>query len=102
VRDTPRIGPGLRLLGAHPNPAHSSTRIRFASGERRAVTLRVYDSSGRLMRTLVDGRVIEGNYAVEAPWDGRDETGHAVAPGVYFYELRSGTEAASGRLVILR
>lgn len=51
------------------------------------VTLRIYDVSGRLVRTLVEGPQEAGQKTVT--WNGRDDRGRNVASGVYFYRLQA-------------
>lgn len=51
--------------------------------------MKIYDISGRLVRTLVDGPQKIGYY--REIWDGRDNRGSRVASGIYF--LRFDTEA---------
>ena len=91
----------IRLLGVHPNPATSSTTIRFESGASQPLSLRVFGADGRLIRTLLEGRILETGTAMDVSWNGRDESGRRVGAGVFFYELRTPSDAASGRLVIL-
>ncbi len=71
-----------------PNPFNPSTTIRYdvpaGGGE---MTLRIYDVSGRLIRTLVDGPQTAGEKTVT--WNGRDEQGRSVVSGVYFYRLQA-------------
>ncbi len=76
-------------LSAYPNPMRTQSRIRLSivgdgpllSGAQR-VTVRVFDASGRLVRDLHDGELPPGEH--ELAWDGRDDRGIAVKPGVYF------------------
>jgi flagellar hook assembly protein FlgD len=49
------------------------------------VSIEVYDVSGRLVRSLVSGFESEGRR--EVVWDGRDDGGHELSSGVYFYKL---------------
>jgi hypothetical protein len=89
--------PAAVALGpARPNPAWARAEIPFAVPARGEVRLRVYDTAGRLVRTLVSGELGVGEYRVV--WDGRDEGRRAVAPGVYFVELRAGGERLSRTL----
>ena len=80
-----------RAYGLHPNvpnPFNPSTTIRYdvpAGGG--AVTFRVYDVQGKLVRTLVDGMQTGGRKSVT--WDGRNDRGRSVSSGVYFYRLQS-------------
>ncbi len=77
------------LSQSFPNPFSYSTSIRYqvpVDGlPRTAVSLAIYDLSGRLVRTLVDTEQGPGYYVVR--WDGKDASGYAVASGLYFYRL---------------
>ena len=50
----------------------------------RAVTLRVFDLDGRLVRQLEFGQK-SGTHVVV--WDGRDHDGRLVPPGLYLFQL---------------
>lgn len=86
------------LSGAAPNPFMSRTALYYELPGRMAVTLRVYDVSGRLVRSLVPGTIQEaGRYSIE--WDGRDESGALASAGLYFSRLDAGGRTDSRRLV---
>jgi hypothetical protein len=89
------------LLGAHPNPFQSSTRIQFEiPGGARPTRLRVFDVQGRAVATLADG--VMGPGPVEIAWDGRDAGGAAVGAGLYFYQLTVGAESFTAKLIHVR
>jgi flagellar hook assembly protein FlgD len=93
---------GGALLGrAQPNPFNGMTNIAFAmpTGGGHAV-LEVFDASGRLVQTLVDGQQSAGNRVVS--WDGTDVSGNRVASGVYYYQLRVDDESATRRVILMR
>jgi hypothetical protein len=97
--------PPVRLLLAQntPNPFGASTRIRYRIPEGpagRRVELRVFDLSGRSVRSLVSDSQPPGAY--EVTWDGRDDAGRPVVSGVYAYWLRVGPETSSRKMVLLR
>lgn len=96
-----RATPVVRLSLAQnaPNPFNPSTLIRFQApaAERRTV-LRVYDASGRAVRTLVDAFLAPGSYQVR--WDGRDDAEREMASGVYIYAFDGDLE--SGRKMVLQ
>ena len=50
-----------------------------------SVTVEVRDLSGRRVRTLYDGQDVSGHH--EREWDGQDQSGRAVPPGVYLYSV---------------
>jgi hypothetical protein len=61
-------------------------------------TIHVYDLRGRLVRTLSQGWVGAGWARVT--WDGRDDGGDDVAPGVYLALVRAGGETVRTRLIV--
>lgn len=84
-------GPGapvaFALRAASPNPVRTATRIAFELPRAAAVSLDVFDVSGRLVRTLARGMRTAG--AHELTWDATDGGGRKVAAGVYLYRLRT-------------
>jgi flagellar hook assembly protein FlgD len=100
VSDVPLPGPPApaRLqLVATPNPFRTGAAIAFALPAAGDVDLAVFDLSGRLVRTLHDGRLDAGTHRIE--WDGRDAGGHAAAGGIYFVRLKSAAGEAGTRVV---
>ncbi|MCA9753154.1 MAG: T9SS type A sorting domain-containing protein [Gemmatimonadetes bacterium] len=86
--DVPVIAPKAHGLGlAAPNPFVADTSLRFEIARPAHARLRVYDVSGRLVRTLVDERLEAGRHT--ANWDGRDESGRRVASGVFFVRMQA-------------
>lgn len=76
------------LHPCRPNPFRSNTDIDFDLPRPGPVTLKIYDISGHLVRTLVNTSLGAGRYDI--PWSGGDVAGHPVPPGIYFYRLDSG------------
>ena len=64
------------------------------------MTLSIYDTNGRLVRTLVNE--VEGSGTHEVTWDGRDDNGVAAGSGVYFYRLHAGQITESKKMVLLK
>jgi hypothetical protein len=89
-----------RLDGNVPNPFNPSTTIHYEIGESGRASLRVYDVSGALVRTLVDRSHNPGGY--DAHWDGRDAGGRTVSSGVYFYRLETNGFTETRRMVLLK
>lgn len=83
-----------------PNPFNPATTIRFSLAAESAVRLDVFDVTGRLVRTLADGRLAAGAHAVA--WDGRDRRGGRVASGIYLYRLITPAERAERKMVLLQ
>ncbi|MDD4050472.1 MAG: S8 family serine peptidase [candidate division Zixibacteria bacterium] len=84
----------------HPNPFNPATTISFSLPKAAHTRLDVYDILGRTVRTLHDGPLAAGAYALV--WDGKDADGHAVASGIYFYRLRSDDHSQSRKMILLK
>ncbi|MBM3214008.1 tandem-95 repeat protein [Candidatus Poribacteria bacterium] len=98
-----RDGIRTALLANYPNPFNPETWIPFSLADESAVTIRIYDAQGALVKTLDLGALPAGDYAERgraARWDGANELGERVASGVYFYELRAGSFRETRRMVI--
>ncbi|MEZ4386964.1 MAG: FG-GAP-like repeat-containing protein [Candidatus Krumholzibacteriia bacterium] len=92
---------GLRFTGAAPNPFNPRTEIGFVVPAASVVTLRVFDAAGRLVRTLVDGRVLAAG-AHRAAWDGTADTGRPLPSGVYLCRFQSAGQAASLPVILAK
>ena len=100
VPNPPDPAPGSGAPAAWPNPFRGRTTIRYALVTAGPAELTLYDVSGRLVRTLVRSDVPAGEQQVA--WDGQDDAGRLLAPGLYFYRLRAGNVVQSRRIVLLR
>lgn len=91
-------GPGLRLsvLG-NPALGRSVQMLAFNVPRSERVTARIYDLSGRVVATLVDGEVPAG--LQEISWKGEGPSGQPVPAGIYFAEVVSGNERAVAKLI---
>ena len=90
------------LGAAYPNPFNSQTAIRFAiaeAGHGVTTTLRIFNTAGQQVATLVDEVMQPGTY--EATWDGRDQAGREVGSGTYLYRLTVGDQFSQTQLMTL-
>jgi hypothetical protein len=85
---------------ASPNPFNPSTQISYSLAEDGMVRLNIHDARGALVRTLVHEYQSSGTRSVV--WNGRDDRGHAVSSGVYFYVLESGAKKASHKMLLVK
>ena len=99
TRVTIEIAPA-RLSQNYPNPFNPGTRIGYFVDKEADVSLRVYDVSGRHVRTLSERRLSPGEYV--DMWNGQDEQGKPVVSGIYFYRLRIGKTTLTRRMVLLK
>ena len=94
-----------QLLQNYPNPFNPETWIPYHLSEAGPVSLSIYDTAGRLVRTLSLGYQPAGFYhghARAAYWDGRNALGEPVASGVYFYQLVTSSFHQTRRMLILK
>lgn len=89
------------LEGNHPNPFNPRTEIRFTLGVPDAVRLEIFDVGGRLIRTLVDGDMMDaGPHGVV--WEGMNDRGSPASSGIYFYRFEAGAFVGTGRMALLK
>ena len=81
------------LFAPAPNPLRDESTIRFDVARDEQVSLDVYDLTGRRVARLMDSRLTPGRYS--ARWTGRDRSGRAAEPGLYFVRM---TTASGGRM----
>lgn len=94
-----------QLLQNYPNPFNPETWIPFQLSEESPVSVAIYDTTGKLIRSLSLGIQSPGFYNSRdraAYWDGRNVLGEQVSSGVYFYQLTTPTFKQTRRLVILK
>jgi len=87
----------LEMVQPSPNPFTSATRITLAIPKDDRLRLAVYDLTGRLVRTIADGRFHAGEHRFE--WDGRDGKGNLTPIGAYFLRAETGGQTASRKIV---
>lgn len=93
------------LLANYPNPFNPETWIPYQLAKDSEVLISIYDTTGRLVRTLSLGFQSAGFYNSQgraAYWDGRNGVGEPVASGLYFYTLTAGDFTATRKLLILK
>ena len=98
--------PFVDLAGIGNNPLRQGSAIihlTLAHADR--VTVKIFDVSGRLVRTLVDGQLFKAGKADPAlTWDGLDNGGRQVARGAYFVSVRyqNSRYETSRKMIVLR
>jgi plastocyanin len=82
---------------AFPNPFSSFTDLSFALPEAGALTVEIFDASGRLTRVFHDGAASAGPRRVQ--WDGLDANGEAAPSGIYYVRIVASGQSEVVRLV---
>lgn len=89
----------MRVLPSMPNPFRSATTLRFQMPRDAQAQIRIFDTAGRVVRTL-DRPLTAGGHTVE--WDGMDDAGQPSPNGVLFYSVTVGGERQTMKIVRLR
>jgi plastocyanin len=97
AQDAPQA---TKLLGNYPNPFNPSTSIQYTLGQETHVTLKIYNTLGQEVATLVN-EVQPAGYKT-AIWNGRNDFGASVASGVYIYTLQAGDVFKSERMQFMK
>ena len=92
---TSEIPSAYRLEQNYPNPFNPSSKINFSLPKSGDVTLVVFDASGKLVETILQGYRLAGSYETEFNASG-------LASGVYFYTLRAGEFTETKKMVIVK
>ncbi|TET21700.1 MAG: T9SS type A sorting domain-containing protein, partial [Candidatus Stahlbacteria bacterium] len=89
--------PGHRLEVAQLTPEPVITYTLSSSS---SISLKIYDVTGKLVRTLVSGSQGAGTHT--ACWDARNDSNQQVPAGLYFILLETADYRATGKLVVVR
>ena len=94
--DRPTLGQNV------PNPFNSGTLLEFQipGGAPLRTFLRVYNTGGQVIRTLVDGTFDPGVHTTV--WDGNDEKGRPAPSGLYLSVLTAGGRKDQKKLLLVR
>ena len=92
----------LDLQQNYPNPFQSTTTISFFTAENREYTeIVIYNMKGQKIKTFLK-QYISKSTNQQIIWDGKDENGRTVNPGLYFYKLSNGKETQTRKMILLR
>lgn len=91
---------GFALDQNYPNPFNPNTTISYSLPSATHVTLEIYNVLGQRVRTLVDQSQEAGQHLVD--WNSTDQSGNAVASGVYFYRLTTSEQTLSKKMLLLK
>ena len=97
----PRSGAEIVLHRIFPNPFNPSTTVSFENRARGRVSVRVYDTTGRLVRTLFEKDALSPGVHLVG-WDGTNDAGQPVASGIYLCRLEGDATTRTGKMILLK
>jgi len=88
------------LSAPRPNPAKNLAKISFSLAVPQKVMLKIFDASGRIVKTLANSYFAPGFYSFT--WNGKDDYEQQVAEGIYFYSLETPQQKYTKKLIFTR
>ncbi len=85
----------FKLHDPYPNPFNPTTNILFSIAEKQLTFIQVFDITGRLVETLIDGKLDPGTH--EIMWDAQ-----SYSAGIYFLQMTSGRHRQAQKLILLK
>ena len=95
VKVTPPVPTGFRLHQNYPNPFNPSTTISFNIPTKEFISLQIFDLLGREVTTIVAEELSAGTHSIL--WNAV-----GLSAGLYFYQLRAGSNCETKKLMILK
>lgn len=83
---------GCYLLGSQ------SSSISFSPDKPVMISAKIFDASGRLLKTIAGSWMSPGQHEIE--WNKRDEKGKTVTPGIYIVKFNAGSYSGKKTMLI--
>jgi FG-GAP-like repeat len=93
------VSVNYKLYNNYPNPFNPNTIIEYSLIKSSDVIMKVYDSLGRNVRTLVNKYLPSGNHKIL--WNGKDDFNRSVSSGVYYYQLTANSYTKTKGMILL-
>ena len=93
---------GFQLHQNYPNPFNPSTKISFTISKGSFVTLKVYDITGREVKTLINEYKQSGSYETEFDASLSARQGNAMPSGVYYYKLEADGISEIKKMILVK
>ncbi len=95
IIDSHYLPDNYELSQNYPNPFNPSTKIRFQVPKTGFVTLKIYNTLGKEIATLVNEEKQPGNY--EITWNASN-----LPSGIYFYRITTGNFLDTKKMLLLK
>ena len=84
----------------YPNPFNPETNIDYDLADESMVSLKVYDTKGILVKTLLNENQSSGYKTVK--WDGTSDLGQKVSAGLYLYRIQMEGFTTTKKMALLK
>lgn len=95
INEQPIVPTENKLYDNYPNPFNPSTIIKYSLKDEGRVTVKIFNTLGEEIRTLVDEIKPSGNYNLEF-------NANNLPSGVYIYRLQSGEFVSSKKMLLIK
>ena len=84
----------------YPNPFNPNTTIKYQLPRETKVEITIYNLSGAIVRTLVNGLKPAGYHDVV--WNGRDDRDRLVTSGIYWVKMKAGDYQKTFKMSLIK
>ncbi len=99
--ETYSVAPEIGPVTCKPNPFTNKVEFSFHLNQEGNVQIDIFDLQGNPVKTVIKGHYPEGIY--KFTWQGDNESGKRIEPGVYFYKVNVGNKVVqSDKLVMIK
>ncbi len=99
-RDRAPLPERCRLAQNYPNPFNTRTTISYELVKNAQVEITIFNLMGERVKTLKKGFQSKGEYSII--WEAKDELGHEVASGNYFYQFKTNEIVLTKRMTLIK
>ena len=92
--------PDFRLYNNYPNPFNPITTIHYKILKKTNVKIKIYDTVGNLIKTLINNTQIPGYRSVK--WDATNDQNKKVSAGIYLYTIETSELKENRKMVVLK
>jgi len=91
----------IEIQQNYPNPFNPETTIQFSLKSSSPLHLTIYDVTGKTVKRFSRGDFWNaGNHTIT--WDGRDEAGTKIGSGIYYYQINTGREQKTKKMLLIK
>ena len=83
-----------------PNPFNPVTQINFSLPIASFVSIKIFNSVGELVKTLLEKDITEGYHSIE--WDATNNYGRNLSSGVYYYRIQAGDFVQTRKMLLIK
>jgi len=88
------------MFNVYPSLSAKQMNIRLQGFAGRKISLKVYDVTGRLVKTFYDNQLMKSNQLIM--WDGIDDSGRQTPTGIYFIRLEMSDKSITNKVIKLK